>query len=228
MKVIFPCALIVLVMFSPLFSFLAGLLLFVPGSTDTVNSEILGTWEDLSISGHQIEFFLEGDQLFASSSLFLSPKLSVFQQDGQVIIQDAGRRISGNLGSNLLILHLEQNGTVERLIFEKPAILSGSMTANSESEPTLSASSLGMIRGFPLGRARSTASIFRVFLFQGNQMISSQVLDSENGFVFSQLPNGSYTVLFEPQGPTAIQPIPAFKMITVQNGDVIEANVVLE
>lgn len=220
--------LLFLVMFSPLLSFLAGLLLFAPGTSNTYNSEIVGTWEEMSVSGHQIEFFVEGDQLFASSSLFYSPRLSVSQYDGRVLLQEGNMRIEGEYTSGLLVLHLMSEGTVESLTFEKPSSISPSLTSSLSTEIVSTSASLGMIKGFPIGRAKSTASIFRVFLFQENQMIGSQVLDSENGFVFNQLPNGSYTVFFEAQGPTAVQPVPAYRRITVQNGDVIEANVVLE
>lgn len=215
-------------MFSPLLSFLAGLLLFSPGYSDNLTSDILGTWEDMSVSGHQIEFFLEGDQLFASSSLFYSPRLTVSQNDGKVLIYNDTQLIEGEYGAGFLVLRLLNDGNEVKLTFEKPRSASSSLTASSSSDVAIGKASLGMIKGFPTGRAKSTASIFRVFLFQENQMISSQVLDSENGFVFGQLPNGSYTVFFEAQGPTAVQPVPAYRMITVQNGDVIEANVVLE
>ncbi len=215
-------------MFTPLVSFLAGLLLFASGYSDNLTSDIVGTWEDMSASGHQIEFFIEGDQLYASSSLFYSPKLIVSQYAGNVFIQEGNRRIEGEYDSDFLVLRLISEGKVESLSFEKPSSLSGSITASSINDVPRASASLGMIKGFPMGRAKSTASIFRVFLFQENQMIGSQVLDTENGFVFSQLPNGSYTVFFEAQGPTAVQPVPAYRIITVQNGDVIEANVVLE
>ncbi len=215
-------------MFSPLLSFLAGLLLFAPGTSSTLTSEIVGTWEEMAVSGHQIEFFVEGEQLYASSSLFYSPKLTVFQYDGRVLLQEGNMRIEGEYSSGFLILHLMSEGRVESLTFEKPFSVSTTVTANSTNEVINTTASLGMIKGFPIGRAKSTASIFRVFLFQESKMIGSQVLDSENGFVFNQLPNGSYTVFFEAQGPTAVQPVPAYRKITVQNGDVIEANVVLE
>lgn len=182
----------------------------------------------MSVSGHQIEFFLEGDQLFASSSLFYSPRLTVSQNNGKVFIYNDSQLIEGEYGSGFLILNVKSHGGVERLTFEKPGRVSSTATASLSNDVPLGNASLGMIKGFPMGRAKSTASIFRVFLFQGSQMINSQVLDSENGFVFSQLPNGNYTVFVEAQGPTAVQPVPAHRMITVQNGDVIEANVVLE
>lgn len=215
-------------MFTPLVSFLAGLLSLFPGYSHILSSDILGTWEEHSVSGHQIEFFLEGDQLYASSSLFYTPKLMVHHYAGNVLIQEGNRRLEGSYDSGFLVLRLIAEGKVESLRFEKPASLTGSITTSSTNEAPHASASLGMIKGLPLGRAKSTASIFRVFLFQENQMIGSQVLDSENGFEFRQLPNGSYTVFFEAQGPTAVQPVPAYKVITVQNGDVMEANVVLE
>lgn len=217
-----------LAMFSPLISFIAGLLFLVPGSTGTHSSDVSGMWKDHSVSGHEIEFFYSGDQLFASSSLFISTEAIVMQNGVSLWIEDGSILIEGRYESGSLFLHLEKSGNVEYFQFERAGSAPGFLAANTSETNELNTASLGMIKGFPVGKAKSTASIFRVFLFQGNQMINSQVLDTETGFVFSQLPNGTYTVFFEAQGPTAIQPMPAYKSITVENGDVIEANVVLE
>lgn len=211
-------------MFSPLISFITGLLFLVPVPSGVHSSDVSGMWKDNSVSGHQLEFFYENDQLFASSSLFSSEKVAVFSQGETFYMEDGANLIEAQYNEGKMLLSLRNAETTIHFQFDR-AFTTSYLASNSDE---LANTALGSIVGFPEGKAKSTASIFRVFLYQGNELIRSQELNSETGFVFNQVPNGAYIIFFEAQGPTAVQPVPAYKTITIQNGEIVEANVVLE
>lgn len=92
------------------------------------------------------------------------------------------------------------------------------------------ASATGSISGSIFGRAQSTRSIFRVSLYgpdNGNQYISTYNFSKGNSYRFENLPDGTYFMMVESKGATAIEAYPSFTKIKIVNGEAQTQNVEL-
>ncbi|MDX2246684.1 MAG: hypothetical protein SF052_07915 [Bacteroidia bacterium] len=97
---------------------------------------------------------------------------------------------------------------------------------NSDSD----AGHLGAISGSVFGKAKSTASIFRISLYgpdNGNQYISTHNFSQGQEYRFENLPEGTYIVMVEARGSTEIEANPSFAKVIIKNGETFTHNVEL-
>ncbi|MEZ4826405.1 MAG: hypothetical protein R3C61_08940 [Bacteroidia bacterium] len=88
----------------------------------------------------------------------------------------------------------------------------------------------GSISGSIFGKARSTASIFRISLYgpdNGNQYISTHHFSQGQEYRFENLPDGQYFVMVESRGSTEIEANPSFARVMIKNGEALTHNVEL-
>ncbi|MEZ4774510.1 MAG: hypothetical protein R3D00_15100 [Bacteroidia bacterium] len=89
---------------------------------------------------------------------------------------------------------------------------------------------LGSISGSVFGNAKSTAGIFRISLYgpdNGNQYISTHNFSQGQEYRFEHLPDGTYIVMVEARGSTAIEANPSFAKVLIKNGEALTHNVEL-
>lgn len=107
---------------------------------------------------------------------------------------------------------------------------SSSIVATTTSEVPPVVSPRGMIFGSVVGKAKTVANIFSVSLYaadQSREFISSQPLQNDGQYSFDALPDGTYWMFVESQGPTIVEAFPSAIKISVVNGQASQQNVEL-
>lgn len=207
-------------------SLLIGLLLIFATSSSMLASEhLLGTWRTHSGSV-EVAFFEHEGFLMSVSSLYAGSQHVTTLSIDRFSVHPATGDIHFRLSTDGLVVEAPDfNETLSRGAASAATLLSNNKFTLPDG------ASNGMITGLPKGPAKSTASIFRVYLYdldQQSALIGSQRLDQEQGFVFENLRPGRYRVYFAAQGPTSIQPEPAFRDVLVEGGTITEQHVTLD
>ncbi|MEO1448238.1 MAG: hypothetical protein AAFV07_01855 [Bacteroidota bacterium] len=107
---------------------------------------------------------------------------------------------------------------------------SNTLVAKATAEAPTTEAPNGAIFGSVVGKARTVANIFSVSLYAADQtreFISSQPLQHDGQFSFEALPDGTYWMFVESQGPTVIEAFPSAIKITVVNGQASKQDVEL-
>jgi hypothetical protein len=89
----------------------------------------------------------------------------------------------------------------------------------------------GSISGRVIGLARSTASIFHLYLYgpnDPNTLYSSQSFGKEKAYAFHDLPDGDYWIRVESQAVTAIQAVPSRAEMKIRGGQPVVMDVELK
>ena len=113
---------------------------------------------------------------------------------------------------------------------EQPKNNSSTLVATTTAESIPVESPRGMIYGSVTGKARTVANIFSVSLYaadQSREFISSQPLQNDGQYSFEALPDGTYWMFVESQGPTIVEAYPSAIKISVVNGQASQQNVEL-
>ena len=206
-------------------AFSIGLLLILATCIPvTASDALIGIWR--TSSGEiEVEFFEQEGQLMSESSLFSGAEAVEALSSDQFKVSSESETLSFEVAEDQLIL----TTSTQQVYLGKVLAQSPSFATRGPVIPE--AATRGMITGLPKGPAKSTASIFRVYLYDlddQSRLIGSQRLDQDHGFLFENLSPGHYRVYFAAQGPTAIQPQPAYKDLTVVSGLITEQNVSLD
>lgn len=202
-----------------------GLLLIITTCIPATASDgLLGIWR--TSSGEiEVEFFEQEGQLMSESSLFAgTEEVETLSKHEFKVESESGAMAFELSDDQLLMTNAEEKLSLSKVLTQVPSLATRGPVIPE-------AATRGIISGLPTGPAKSTASIFRVYLYDldnQSRLIGSQRLDQDHGFLFENLPPGEYRVYFAPQGPTAIQPQPAFKDLTVVSGLITEQNVSLD
>lgn len=214
-------------MFSSLFPSLAYLfLLSLAGTAPSGATALQGSWASLDRQGVTIEFRESNQQLWVSHSEFPDAWFPVSWHETAWYAEAPEALLEFQLLANRLLVTQTSEGQKTTSYFQA---LESTQTLLARNEAA--SFRRGAIHGLPVGPAKSTASMFRVYLYRvgaGREFVGSQVLHREDGFSFDGLPEGEYQLVISAQGPTAIQPKPAIQQIHLIGGKVVEQNVVLD
>ncbi len=204
-------------------------------------SRYLGEWQSTASLDHRIEFRLEEEMLLfrqfpssysASSSAEWLPSS---WQEGMLIVEDGNFvfqvvYLEGELNLRTLSHEGQVIGSTRFLPrLPQPQPNGDVFLANASNDYHTYA--MGAIQGMPVGRAKGTASIFRVYLYrqtgERKEFVGSQALSHMDGFRFESLVDGNYLLVFSAQGPTGVQPNPPLRSVEILQGSVVEQNVEL-
>ncbi len=214
-------------MFSSLFSTLAHFILLSVGGPNSFGATALhGSWTSLDHQGETIEFRESNQQLWVAHSEFDGTWFPVSRNENAWQADAPQTRFEFQLQANRLLVSRTTAGVTTTSFFQALGDTQSLLASNEALNFRR-----GAIHGLPMGPARSTASMFRVYLYRmgnGREFVGSQVLHREDGFSFDGLPEGEYQLVISAQGPTAIQPKPATQQINLVGGKVVEQNVVLD
>ncbi|MDP5169988.1 MAG: hypothetical protein NWR72_07060 [Bacteroidia bacterium] len=188
----------------------------------------VGEWDQLSTQSHRIEIAISGDQLMFRFLHEPSHWITLVPSNGHLVANDNGVSYDFDMRESILELVRDESGATTQSRYQKVSASRAPLMANADGVAI--PIGMGAIKGMPVGPARSTASIFRVYLYRlgdGRELVNSQTLNRQEGFHFEGLADGRYQLMFSAQGPTAIQPNPAFKIVEVRSGTIVEQDVEL-
>lgn len=193
-------------------------------------SALVGTWQSQG-SDQVIHVRAQGNALEAKveASDWASPWLPLLPTEEGYRFSLGGRTFSLALMRDAS-LALTSSTSSETQYFERVSTRGMSLEASLTNHVAAPARQ-GMIISKTHGAAKSTASIFRAYLFrldQGREFVRAEALQPGGQVHFEDLSAGDYLLMVSPQGPTAVRAYPRMQRIQVAAGQAAEVSIELK
>ena len=203
-----------------LIPFLTGLLCFSPVFSQ-YSADLSGFYQDAGPSGHRLEIIADQGNVWLSAS---------FLDDAVIPLREEYQALIGQWGDMEVELLPGPGDLMVTLTGRHDAAAYRFVRSNSRqvllADHKATVMEFGTIQGIAGGPARSTASMFRAYLYRigdSKELIASVPVDPNNGFSFEGLPQGHYRVYVMSQASTIVQPVPSMIDLLVDGGEIARA-----
>ncbi len=188
-------------------------------------SLLIGEWVQDQDHQQYIEIReLEGN-MWLNAPQWSARPLMMAVEGGIWSVSADGLRVNIWANSTVIVLRYVDEETSWTQQFVRTTSFSSLLTSEASIGIPEMNRDFGAIKGLPIGEARSTASMFRAYLYRVDgtrQLIGSQPIDRDHGFEFTKLPDGEYQLFITSQAATAIQPSPALIQVILKNGEAVQ------